>query len=80
MAVVLEKLRRPQKRSVEYCTAAAMSQKAHELEAAREILAEVFGVRPSEVDEMIRNRFKIPDKRASGDDHGPWPQEFWVQK
>jgi uncharacterized tellurite resistance protein B-like protein len=55
-----------------------MSQKALELEAAREILAEVFGVRPSEVDEMIRNRFKSPDKTAPGEDHGQWPQEFLV--
>jgi hypothetical protein len=38
----------------------AMSQKAMELEAAREILAEVFRVRLSEVDEMIHNRFQLP--------------------
>ena len=29
-----------------------------ELEAAREILAEVFGIKLSEVDEMIENRFQ----------------------
>jgi hypothetical protein len=34
-----------------------MHQKAMELEVAREILAEVFGVRLLEVDEMIQNRF-----------------------
>jgi hypothetical protein len=49
MAGVLRQLFKPQKK--------AMSQKAMELEAAREILAEVFGVRLSEVDEMIENVF-----------------------
>lgn len=77
MEGVLERLRNPQKRSMENCTALA-SQKAQELEAAREILAEVFGVQPSEVNEMIRNRFQKSDKKSSGEDHGLWPQEFWV--
>ena len=67
MAGVLEQLFRPQK--------TAMGQKAMELEAAREILAEVFGVRQSEVDEMIRGRFEAED-RGSKDD-GLWPQEIW---
>jgi hypothetical protein len=78
MAGVLEQLGRPQKRSVEHFTAAASSRKFLELEAAREILAEVFGVRPSEVDEMIRNRFQSSAKKTTGEDHGQWPQEFWV--
>ncbi|MDQ1285712.1 MAG: hypothetical protein QG663_1130 [Thermodesulfobacteriota bacterium] len=33
-----------------------------ELEAAKGILAEVFGVRLSEVDEMIWGRFEVEDK------------------
>ena len=78
MAGVLEQLRRPQKRSVENCTAAVISRKVLELEAAREILAEVFGVRPAEVDEMIRNRVQFTDKKAPIEDRGQWPQEFWV--
>lgn len=53
MTGVLEQLFRPQKMFME-----RMSAKAMELEAAREILAEVFKVRPSEVDEMIQNRFE----------------------
>ena len=53
-----------------------MSQKAMELEAAREILAEVFGVRFSEVDEMIRSRFVAEEKVAKED--VLWPQEFWL--
>ena len=77
MAAVLEHLFRQQKKPVEHCRA-SKSQKALELEAAREILAEVFGVHLSEVDEMIRNRFQSSEKEAHGEGHGPWPQEFWV--
>ena len=66
MAGVLEQLFRPQKK--------AMGQKAMELEAAREILAEVFGVRLSEVDEMIRGRFEVEDMSSKED--RLWPQEF----
>ena len=69
MAGVLEQLFRPQKN--------AMSQKAMELEAAREILAEVFGVRLSEVDEMIRCRFVVEEKGSKED--GMWPQEFCLE-
>ena len=54
----------------------AMSQKAMELEAAREILAEVFGVRLSEVDEMIRSRFVVEDEGSKEGDL--CPQEFWL--
>ena len=40
-----------------------------ELEAAREILAEVFGVKLSEVDEMIENRFQAGEvERRSRED------------
>ena len=55
--------------------------KAMELEAAREILAEVFGVKLSEVDEMIENRFQVGDvaERHSQED-GLWPQELWVEE
>ena len=51
-----------------------------ELDAAREILAEVFGVKLSEVDEMIENRFQDANEleRSSRDD-GLWPQELWVE-
>lgn len=66
MAGVLRQLIRPQKK--------AISQKAMELEVAREILAEVFGVRLSEVDEMILSRFEAEDRGSKG----LWPQEFWL--
>jgi hypothetical protein len=48
-----------------------------ELQAAKEILAELFMVRLWEVDEMIQNRF---EDASSGDviakEDGLWPQEF----
>ena len=47
-----------------------------ELEAAREILAEVFEVRLSEVDKMVQCRFEAQDKSSKED--GLWPQEFWL--
>jgi len=51
-----------------------------ELEAAREILAEVFGVKLSEVDEMIENRFQAGDEvEMRSREDGLWPQEFWVE-
>ncbi len=51
-----------------------------ELEAAREILAEVFGVRLLEVDEMIQSRSKTLTGRPPGEDDGLWPQELWVNR
>jgi hypothetical protein len=72
MAGVLRQLVRPQKK--------AMSQKAMELEAAREILAEVFGVRLSEVDEMIQIRFEAAKLEVIGHkENGLWPQEFCLE-
>jgi len=68
MVGVLEQLFRPQKK--------VMGQKAMELEAAREILAEVFGVRLQEVDEMIWRRFEAEDNGSK--EEGLWPQEFWL--
>lgn len=51
-----------------------------ELQAAKEILAEVFMIRIQDVDEMIQNRFE-----ASGSEDispvkdGLWPQEFRLE-
>jgi predicted enzyme related to lactoylglutathione lyase len=72
MAVVLEQLIRPQNK------AAHRDLKAMELEAAKEILAEVFRVRLSEVDEMIRCRFEAEGMISVGSEDGLWPQEFWI--
>jgi hypothetical protein len=52
-----------------------------ELETAKEILAEVFRVRLSEVDEMNQNRFeKVSSQEACGEEDGLWPQEFWLDE
>ena len=71
MAGVLEQLFRPQQKTI------YQDQKAMELEAAKEILAEVFRIRLSEVDEMIENRFQAGGKIPRED--GLWPQELWVE-
>ena len=71
MARVLDQLIRPQKRAV----VSRSDKKAMELEAAREILAEVFRVRLSEVNEMIENRLeKVPSIKpaAKRTDCGLW--------
>ena len=73
MAGVLGQLFRPQKTAVQ-------DRRAMELEAAREILAEVFGIKLSEVDEMIENRFQAGgevERRSRKD--SLWPQELWVE-
>jgi hypothetical protein len=75
MAGVLEQLIRPQKRPVVYCNPSAM-----ELQTAKEILAEVFRVRLSEVDEMLQNRIeKAPSEAACCEKDGLWPQEFCLE-
>ena len=79
MAGVLGQLIRPQKRAVEHCTF-QVDPAALELEAAKEILAEVFRVRLSEVDEMIQNRFDATCYEDIGSkEDGLWPQEFWIE-
>ena len=79
MSGVLEQLIRPQKRAVEHCTS-RVNPTALELQTAKEILAEVFRVRISEVDEMIQNRFEeIPSQEACCEKNGLWPQEFWLE-
>jgi hypothetical protein len=78
MTGVLEQLIRPQKRAVVHCTS-RVNPKALELQTAKEILAEVFRVRLSEVDVMIKNRFEAASSEDMGSkENGPWPQEFWL--
>jgi len=69
MAGVFEQLFRPQQKTI------YQDRKAMELEAAKEILAEVFRIRLSEVDETIRCRFEV---EVSVKENGLWPQEFWL--
>ena len=51
-----------------------------ELQTAKEILAEVFGIRLQDVDEMIQNRFEAvgPEDTGTKQD-GLWPQEFRLE-
>jgi hypothetical protein len=75
MAGVLEQLLRPQKRTVVHC-----NPKALELQTAKEILAEVFKVRLSEVDEMIQNRFETASSEGIvSKEEGLWPTEFCLE-
>ena len=50
-----------------------MVSKAMELETAKEILAEVFGARPGEVEEMIRSRL---EESGPEEQEGRWPAMF----
>ncbi len=54
--------------------------RALQLQAAMEILAEVFDVRLSEISEMIRLRSEeAVCVGASGVEDGLWPREFWLE-
>ena len=70
MPGVLERLFRPQKKAMH-------DHRTMELQAAREILAEVFGVQLSEVDEMISSRFEAEDRCIK--EEGLWPREFCMK-
>jgi len=64
---------------VVHCTS-RMNPKALELETAKKILAEVFRVRLSEVDEMIQNRFEaVRSEDDRSKENGLWPQEFRLE-
>jgi hypothetical protein len=52
--------------------------KTLELQTAKEILAEVFGVRISEVDEMIANRSSGCHECQR--EKGLWPSEFQLEE
>jgi hypothetical protein len=44
-----------------------------------EILAEVFGIKPVEVKEMIHNHFEVSrSEEVSLKENGLWPREFWL--
>ncbi len=79
MAGVLERMRWSRKKTV--VPMDAISIKVLELETAKEILAEVFRIRFSEVDEMIQSRYEAACYEDVGSkEDGLWPQEFWVEE
>ncbi len=62
----------PQKRLVgRYGAVQRTDPSALELQAAMEILAEVFGIRTSEVKEIIRVR---------SEERELWPERFWISE
>jgi hypothetical protein len=78
MAGILERLVRPQ---LSEMRAEQCDPKAMELQTAKEILAEVFGVRVSEVDEMILSRFETAgNEYTDREENEPWPQEFLLRE
>ncbi len=79
MAGVLDQLIWPEKSLMRH-SIPQVDMAALELEAAKEILAEVFKVRISEVDEMILSRFEeAHSQEASSEEKGLWPQEFRLE-
>lgn len=81
MAGVFERIKGPQKQLVGCCDAARQSDPgALELQEAKAILAEIFYISVSEVEEMIRNRFEaIRYEDTASKKDGLWPQEFWLE-
>ncbi len=68
MAGVLERIRKPSKQLVEGSTSIPRANlKALQLQAAMEILAEVFGIGISDVDDMLKQRYG---------EKVEWPREF----
>ncbi len=77
MAGVFELIKRPQKRLVgRHGVVHQVDPRTLELQAAMEILAEVFKVQLSDVDEMIRNRFETEGSKEDG----VWPRELWLNE
>ena len=81
MGGVLERIRWLQKRSVvSLRPSPRVDPMILELQAAKEILAEVFRVRVSEVDEMILNRYDdVRYEENSSEDGEMWPREFQLE-
>ena len=72
MAGVFEQLTKRHKRAVR------AGLEAMELEAAMEILAEVFRINLEEVGDMISSR--LPEVQTEArQEEGLWPQEFWLE-
>ena len=80
MAGVLERIRWPQKRSAIALRLSPRDPKILELQAAKEILAEVFQIRVSEVEEMILNRYDdVRYEENSSEERDQWPREFQLE-
>lgn len=67
-------MRLPWKREAIITQPRPVSAKQLELEAAKQILSEVFHVRPADVEEMILQR--LEERSCTGRGDGLWPAEF----
>ena len=79
MTGVLERIRWPQKRSITRHSSSApkVDLRVLELQAAKEILAEVFRIRVSDVEEMLQNRYdEICYAKQVYEETEQWPREF----
>ncbi|VVB62545.1 Uncharacterised protein [uncultured archaeon] len=78
MAGVLERIRWPQKKAViRSSSAPKVDLRVMELQAAKEVLAEVFGVKISDVEEMLQNRYdEICYAKPDYEETEQWPREF----
>jgi hypothetical protein len=75
MAGILERIHWPQKRALgDNSPDPKVDRRILELQAAKEILAEIFGVRASDVEEMIMNRYEEACYRNN--ELEEWPLEF----
>jgi hypothetical protein len=81
MGGVLERIRWLQKRSaIALLPSPPVDPMILELQAAKEILAEVFRIRVSEVDEMILNRYDdVRYEENSSEDGEMWPRVFQLE-
>ena len=83
MAGVLERIRWQQKKLVVRHSSSApkVDLRVLELQAAKEILAEIFGVRISDVEEMIQNRYEEVCCEANRyEEMEQWPREFLLEE
>ena len=82
MAEVLERIRWPQKKLVvgHGSSAPKVDLRVLELQAAKEVLAEVFRVRISDVEEMIQNRYdEVCYAQPDHEETEQWPREFMLE-
>jgi hypothetical protein len=83
MAGVLERIRWQQKKLVVRHSSSPpkVDLRVLELQAAKEILAEIFGVRISDVEEMIQNRYEEVCCEANRyEEMEQWPREFLLEE
>jgi hypothetical protein len=81
MAGVLERIHWPRRKpSAAVRKAPKVDRRNLELAAAKEILAEVFQIRASEVDEMILNKYDdVRYEEDSSEERELWPREFQME-